>query len=457
MTDGRQSAESVEQSFRDIAVRRNLVWIGLLVVLIGAAVWFSNAQGVEQVAAEGSLGIRIEQTISGATAVRNRAAQALVVARAESVDLASEDELGAAVASVVEGQAELGVRVDVLSQALDTEAQTEVGDALERMQLATDHVISAISSADLTRATVTLTDDLDPSFVEAVDLLVAERTAVLELITVARDTSGRVATAARLIVALIIPLGAVVAFRALSRRDERRRRLAAELDREREMVAARDELIANLSHELRTPLTGILGFAQAAATDESLGEAEIREFARLVSSEADELARMVDDLITAARDEHDALAFAYEVVDPRHEVDAILVGTTSAVEPPVISMESGKVWADPLRVRQIVRNLISNAVKYGGTHVEVIGRPDQQSYVIDVRDDGQGVPDEILDRLFERFIHEGDSPLTKGSVGLGLAIAQRLARLMGGDLGYRRDAGWTIFSVTLPAPRDDSE
>ena len=111
-----------------------------------------------------------------------------------------------------------------------------------------------------------------------------------------------------------------------------------------------------------------------------------------------------------------------------------------------------KVWADPLRFRQIVRNLLTNANRYGGEEVwiEVGEREDQ--VVIAVVDNGNGVPPRLASRIFEAYErgHETSSA-QPGSVGLGLAVSRRLAGLMNGTLEYHRADGLTRFELSLPA------
>jgi len=114
-----------------------------------------------------------------------------------------------------------------------------------------------------------------------------------------------------------------------------------------------------------------------------------------------------------------------------------------------LGMASALVLIDPGRLRQLLRNLVSNAAKYGGGYVEISGRLDDSTYFIEVADDGPGVPPEVETRMFERFVHRGDEPLIMGSVGLGLSISRVLADGMGGKIGYRRDGDLTVFEVTL--------
>jgi signal transduction histidine kinase len=107
-----------------------------------------------------------------------------------------------------------------------------------------------------------------------------------------------------------------------------------------------------------------------------------------------------------------------------------------------------------MRLRQLLRNLLSNARKYGGPQVRIEGRIDRSTYVCSVIDNGPGIPDEIAPRLFERFIHQGHQTATKDSVGLGLSIVHALAQGMGGSISYERVLGESYFSLRLPLARE---
>jgi signal transduction histidine kinase len=108
------------------------------------------------------------------------------------------------------------------------------------------------------------------------------------------------------------------------------------------------------------------------------------------------------------------------------------------------------VVGDQLRIRQILRNLLSNAVQHGGTTIRVYGAAAGSNYVLSVEDDGPGVPENVAPRLFARFVHQGDAPLTTGSVGLGLAVAHLLAEAMNGTLDYERIPDRSSFVLSLP-------
>jgi len=120
-----------------------------------------------------------------------------------------------------------------------------------------------------------------------------------------------------------------------------------------------------------------------------------------------------------------------------------------------IQAEPGQIRSDRLRFRQVIRNLLSNARKYGGANARVVGGEVSGWYEIRVEDDGDGIPDELSERLFQRYLHEGDMPTVLGSVGLGLSIVSALAEGMGGAVWYERNAGWTSFVVRVPLATTD--
>ena len=107
------------------------------------------------------------------------------------------------------------------------------------------------------------------------------------------------------------------------------------------------------------------------------------------------------------------------------------------------------VLADPHRVRQILRNLLTNAQRYGGPRCRVVVGSTGATVWLEVRDDGIGIPDDEAERIFDPYVTAGG----KESVGLGLAVARQLARLMGGELILERSAAETVFRLQLPVVR----
>jgi signal transduction histidine kinase len=107
---------------------------------------------------------------------------------------------------------------------------------------------------------------------------------------------------------------------------------------------------------------------------------------------------------------------------------------------------------DPARLRQVLRNLLTNAERYGGPNVAVVVDTEgDDSVVVDVVDDGPGIPPHDWDRIFEPYQRAHEAPGQPDSVGVGLAISRQLATLMGGTLDYRYD-GRSVFRLRLPPP-----
>lgn len=215
-------------------------------------------------------------------------------------------------------------------------------------------------------------------------------------------------------------------------------------------VKAKDEFIANISHELRTPLTAIMGLTKAMVSDEQMGEPERDELLELVSGQASEMANIVEDLLVAARAEMGTVSIQPEEVDLVDELAETMDALGVQVEVDCVSVP--RAIADPHRVRQILRNLLTNAERYGGPHRRVISGCEGSRVWLEVRDDGNGIPDDKVTDIFAPYVtaHQGVS----GSVGLGLSVARQLTELMDGTLVYFRDGSESVFRVELPVAGD---
>ena len=150
---------------------------------------------------------------------------------------------------------------------------------------------------------------------------------------------------------------------------------AADQARLAELVASKDEFVASVSHELRTPLTAVVGLAhELNARHGEFTQEEIREFTSLLVSESSDIADIVEDLLVAARADLGSLTLDIRAVDVTAVVQAVLRDLAGhapeGVDGPLL------VEADPLRLRQIIRNLVGNAVRYGGDQVRVITSSD---------------------------------------------------------------------------------
>ncbi|MEX2278918.1 MAG: HAMP domain-containing sensor histidine kinase [Acidimicrobiia bacterium] len=218
-----------------------------------------------------------------------------------------------------------------------------------------------------------------------------------------------------------------------------------------ESLATKDRFVATVSHELRTPLTAVVAFAEMLRDQAGLADEERSEFVGLIADQSRELSHLIEDLLVFARlDTHD-LDVSIRQADLRAEVLAALspwvVGRSIEVDYDRLDLT---VLADPGRLRQIVRNLVANAVKHGGERIGVsAAEVDGQCHLV-VHDNGPGVPVGSEDRLFEPFSHRPDTTGQSLSAGLGLNVSLRLAGLMGGTLEYRRVDARTEFVLVLP-------
>jgi signal transduction histidine kinase len=227
-----------------------------------------------------------------------------------------------------------------------------------------------------------------------------------------------------------------------------------ELTRRRleELVESKDRFVATISHELRTPLSAVLGFAEelrdAAPALEPRDATEILE---LIAEQSRDMADMVEDLLVAARAEIGSISVHPEVVYLRAQAEAAVValGSPGAKTFEVVG-GPGKAWADPTRTRQIIRNLLTNAVRYGGDEVVVEATTDATNTALTVRDNGAPLARSQWETIFEPYERADDRGTTAGSVGLGLSVSRQLARLMGGDLVYRGDDRGSVFELTVP-------
>jgi signal transduction histidine kinase len=216
-----------------------------------------------------------------------------------------------------------------------------------------------------------------------------------------------------------------------------------------ELIRSKDEFVASISHELRTPLTAVVGLTSEMISG-GLGGAERDELIELVASQAQEMSHIIDDLLVAARSEMGTVAVALNEVDLGAELQAAVDGVGIYLE----EIPTGLPTAigDGPRIRQILRNLLTNLDRYGGAHRRVIGGANRGRVWLEIRDDGSGVSDDDAARIFEPYAsaHTGIS----SSVGLGLSVARRLAELMGGSLTYFRDEGESVFRLELASAEE---
>jgi signal transduction histidine kinase len=223
-------------------------------------------------------------------------------------------------------------------------------------------------------------------------------------------------------------------------------------ERLEELVRSKDQFIAAVSHELRTPLSAVLGYAEI-VQETVPPDSELTPLISEVVSQSAEMAAIIDDLLVAARSSFETISTEPRRIDLTAEAVSVAgtLGSRLSTVPVYETQAPVNAYADPIRVRQIIRNLLTNADRYGGEQIVVSTRDDAAAAVIEVRDSGPPIPAELRDRIFEPYESTGPVRGQPAAIGLGLAVSRSLAELMGGSISYRHDRTWSVFELRLPA------
>ena len=229
--------------------------------------------------------------------------------------------------------------------------------------------------------------------------------------------------------------------------------------------AAKSEFLANISHEIRTPMNAIIGFADlwlAEATDE-----RSRHQASIISSSGKTLLRILNDILDLSKVEAGKLEIQMELFNPLNLLEELRLFFSARVREKGLALVMSPdpdlpemAMLDPARLRQILVNLIGNAIKFteaGSVEVKVScvrhpGRTDRSDWAFAVCDTGKGIPDEFKSRLFGAFEQmPGQDHAKYGGTGLGLTISRRLAHLMNGEIAVSDPPSrkGSVFTVTF--------
>jgi len=224
---------------------------------------------------------------------------------------------------------------------------------------------------------------------------------------------------------------------------------------------AKSEFLANMSHELRTPLTSILGFSRLVGQEGGLSEAD-RKHLDLIRSAGETLLAVVNDILDFSKLEAGALSLAedaFSVAELGQGVTALLSGQADDKGLRLTCEVPEDTWltGDAARLRQVLLNLVSNAVKFTDRgEVGVVLRVDPEDarswLTVEVRDTGVGLDPGQIDQMFDRFTQaDGSVSRRYGGTGLGLAISRRLVEMMGGEIGAESDGcSGSTFRFRVP-------
>jgi signal transduction histidine kinase len=282
----------------------------------------------------------------------------------------------------------------------------------------------------------------------AVILLVVALVVLGTVIVLSSDTASRddiVGGAIRLSVTLLVPAVVMIIYWFVVQRQVS----TAKSDLQRRLDSGQD-LIARVSHQLRDQLTVIYGFSEALLDSEMSDQAEVRDVVTIINAEAVDLSRIVDDLVSAAELEAGEFNVSFSKFDPSAEVERVIAPFRRRGHEISVDCWSGTAVSDPIRFRQIVRTLLSNATQHGGETIGFVGELSNGSLLCTVVDDGDGMSSDIEGQFFSSPANELKVTSEVEGSGLGLTVSHAIVHQLGGRLTYQRSADLTMVTMALP-------
>jgi signal transduction histidine kinase len=234
---------------------------------------------------------------------------------------------------------------------------------------------------------------------------------------------------------------------------------------------AKSEFLANISHELRTPMHGVLSFARLAC-DRVRGPAvdlgKLEQYQQRILQSGERLMRLLNDLLDLSKLEAGRMAYEMreeDVAQLAADVVAELAEVAAARQVSVnvdVASDTPRVWGDGVRIAQVIRNLLSNAVRFSPSPGRITialspaaagpGGAGATAYVrLSVSDQGQGIPDGELEAIFDKFVQSSKTKNGAGGTGLGLSICREIVQQHGGRIWAANGVGGAVFTVLLPA------
>ena len=248
--------------------------------------------------------------------------------------------------------------------------------------------------------------------------------------------------------------------------------IMAAREKAEEANRAKSEFLANMSHEIRTPLTGILGFTELLMVNPAATQTEREEYLSTIQRSGQHLLSLINDILDLSKIEAGQVSVEITMCNPHMTIsDVVSVMRVKAIEKGIkldyrwTSDIPIYIESDAGRLRQLVLNLVSNAIKFtpeGGVAIQVRlepGASENSLLIVEVIDTGVGIPEQKLDSVFEPFV-QADNTVTRkfGGTGLGLAISRKLARMLGGDLSAVSRVGQgSAFRLEINAGQVDQE
>ncbi len=242
--------------------------------------------------------------------------------------------------------------------------------------------------------------------------------------------------------------------------------LGRALEEAKEANQAKSEFLANMSHELRTPLNAILGFTQIMERNQDLSATHKEELG-IISRSGEHLLGLINDVLNIAKIESGQSSLNNEVFDLPRLLQGIeeMFSVRAKSQNIQFLMEIGPgtpsyIEADPGKIRQILINIIGNAIKFTkkgfvSLKLKCHQQQEQLDLQFEVEDSGSGIPPEKLATIFDPFVQAGSSKELTAGTGLGLAISRKFIMLMGGEISVRSEVGHgSSFQFNIPATTD---
>lgn len=364
------------------------------------------------------------ELVAGMHALSAAEWEAIATLKAGEADMDEVIEAASTVRSMSSHLAERGT--------VTLETQGDLQDFLAAVQLEMEY----LQSGKLAEALTVDETVVDPLFDE-----------LTEELKVAVQAANRRASRANMVatVGLIVAVAGGVAISGLFVRRLERARQAEET------VQSKDKFIATVSHELRTPLTAIGGFAEVLSDGDHLDADEKTEMIRVIVEQTREMGYLIEDLLVGARSEVGTLSIRLDDVD-LHTVTLKTVAGIALADGKTIDIDipnGSTVIADPGRLKQVIRNLVTNANHYGGAHITVSASTTGSRIWLEVSDDGAGIDPSDRDRVFDAYAQAAHRH-TAGSVGIGLFISKQLVELMNANISYHHTSDGPTFRIDLP-------
>ncbi|GAA0350880.1 HAMP domain-containing sensor histidine kinase [Alkalibacterium iburiense] len=237
------------------------------------------------------------------------------------------------------------------------------------------------------------------------------------------------------------------------------------MEEERRIEQSKDELITNVSHDIRTPLTSIIGYLGLIEEGRYESEEEVKKYVHTAFEKSKQMKTLVDDLFeyTTVRQTTTPLDYVtFDMIQLLEQlaIDFELEAREKGREIQVVApRESLMMRADTEKIVRVFNNLLSNALKYGkgGKVIRMEAEKKGANAVISVKNDGETLPQEAIEQLFERFYRaEVSRSQETAGTGLGLAIAQSIVELHGGTISAKVTDGWTDFTIVLPLNTEET-